>query len=377
MFQHRAQGSNTLRIPVVLATLAFAFACAAVNAAEWSQQIVVPVSVEYDTNPAMRADTEGGVWRARLVPSYSTALRTNVDELNASIGLVAERPSDDTFSKRRDDKSASAGWKRNFETSSLQANISTTESSTRTTELDEAGQVALDSTRKQTVISVAATRALTGKTSFNLSGSNTRTSYDTDQLISFDNLTAQVGVSHQYTDQTGLFAQVSQTRFDPQTGLDTRTDVLTAGATFQQTERFKWSGQLGARQSSGAASGNGIDGNISVNWGREFDEFSAMLARAQADSSTGAPVVTDKAALSWRRAHGENQSSGIDGSISSVRDASGALIAQAAAWHGREIDSSLHLRLFVQHKKISQNGFDAARATIAGVTLGYTWQRTR
>lgn len=374
MIQSRAQG-NTLRISLILA--AFTFACAAANAAEWSQQIVVPASVEYDTNPAMLADPDGGVWRARLAPSYSTALRTNVDELNASIGLVAERPSDDTRSKQREDKNASAGWTRSLETSSLQANISTAESSTRTTELDEAGQVALDSTRKQTVISVAASRTLTEKTSLNLSGSNTRTSYDTDQLIGFEKHTAQAGVNHQYTERIGLFAQVSQSRFDPKIGLETRTNALTTGATFQQTERFKWSGQLGTRQTSGAGSGKGIDGSMSVSWGREFDEFSASLARAQADSSTGTPVVTNKAALSWRRAHGEGQSSGINVSLSSVRDASGTSIAQVAAWHGLELSSSLHLRLFVQQKKLSRNGSDAAHATIAGATLGYTWQRTR
>lgn len=370
MIQRRAQG-KTLRIPLILA--AFTFACAAVNAAEWRQQIVVPASVEYDTNPAMRADSDGGVWRGRLVPTYSTALRTNVDELNASIGLVAERASDDTRSRQRDDKNASAGWRRTFQTSSLKANISTVESSTRTTELDEAGQVALDSTRQQTVISVAATRALTEKTSFNLSGSNTRASYDTDQLIGFDKLTALVGVNHQYTDQAGLFAQVSQTRFDPKTGLDTRTDVLTAGATFQQTERIKWSGQLGVRQTRGAATGKGIDGSVSVDWAREFDEFSAILSRVQIDSSTGTPVINNKAALSWRRAHGEGQSSGIEGSLSSVRDASGTSVAQAAAWHSVELSSPLDLRLFVQQKRLSRNGFDAAHATIAGVTLGYTW----
>lgn len=370
MIQRRAQGS-TLRIPLVLAALAFA--CVAVNAAEWSQRAIVAASMEYDTNPAMGADPEGGVWRARLSPVYSTALRTNVDDFNASIGLVAERPSDDTRSRQRDDKNASAGWKRNFEKSSLQANISTAESSTRTTELDEAGQVTLDSTRKQTMISVAATRALTENTSFNLSGSNTRTRYDTDQLIGFDKLTAQAGVNHQYTPQTGLFAQLSQTRFDPQIGLDTRTDTLTIGTTFQQTERFKWSGQFGARQTTGAASEKGIDGSMSVSWDREFDEFSATLARAQADSSTGTPVVTDKAALSWRRAHGENQSSGINASLSAVRDGSGTSIAQGAAWHSRELSSSLLLRLFVQQKKLSRNGFDSAHATIAGATLGYTW----
>lgn len=362
---------------ISLLPAALALASVTVNAAEWSQQIVVPASVEYDSNPAMGADPKGGVWRTRLAPGYSTALRTSVDELTASIGLVAERPSDDTRSRQRDDRSASAAWKRNFETSSLQANVSTSESSSRTTELDEAGQVTPDSTRKQTMISVAATRALTGQTSLTLGGSNTRASYDTDQLIGFDRLTAQVGVDHQYSAQTGFFAQVSQSRFDPQTGLDTQTDTVATGATVQQTERFKWSAQVGARQTRGAASGRGIDGNMAVSWGQEFDEFSATLSRAQADSSTGTPVVTNKVALSWRRAHGENQNSGIDGSFSSVRDPSGTSVTQAAVWHSRELSSSMHLRLFVQQRKLSQNGFDSAHATIAGATLGYTWHRTR
>lgn len=81
-----------------------------VLAANWQSTVVVPTSVEYDSNPLLLTSGEKGVTRTIIAPDYTLIGTFDQDELRLGLGMHVLRSSDtDVVDDREDPISAWAG----------------------------------------------------------------------------------------------------------------------------------------------------------------------------------------------------------------------------------------------------------------------------
>ncbi|MGB8972311.1 MAG: hypothetical protein WCC62_07240, partial [Pseudomonas capeferrum] len=87
----------------------------AVQAANWQSSVVVPTSVEYDSNPLLLSSEEKGVTRTIIAPDYTLVGTFDRDELRLGLGMQVLRSSDTDIVDDREDPNVSLGWQRDTE----------------------------------------------------------------------------------------------------------------------------------------------------------------------------------------------------------------------------------------------------------------------
>lgn len=91
---------KTTRIATAILVLPFTDA---VLAANWQSTVVVPTSVEYDSNPLLLTSGEKGITRTIIAPDYTLIGTFDRDELRLGLGMHVLRSSDTDIVDDRED----------------------------------------------------------------------------------------------------------------------------------------------------------------------------------------------------------------------------------------------------------------------------------
>lgn len=340
----------------------------------WEHSLGLVASGEHDSNPAMLAASEGGVWRGRLAPKYSLAGTFGRDEYAAFLGILAEQSSDERLSNRRHDKSGSLSWGHAFDTGSLRFNARADEASTRSTEFEDSGLVSKESPRNTYAFSLSGQNSLSEKTTLIFGASQNKAKYDDTAFRSYANQGAEISLGHAVSESMEVTTRLAATQFDPDApGVSSKNYSLNLGVSAQSGQRFSWAAQYGYRHSVAETKSNGSDGLLSLQWRGATDDFSFAVSRQYSPSSVGSMSVIDSVKGAWHSQWGSKSRSSLDLSLAKRQGVLETEMAQATVAIVYDTSDVSSIRVYIQEKRLDQAN-SVVTATIIGASLAYNWR---
>lgn len=408
---------SSSRLSSGLLALLAAVASPCVPAAEWVAEPSVSLRGEYNDNIRLTSAAYDDVWGLIVYPSLRLARGSELWDLTANARLRASRYEGqdglDTV-----DNFFDVAARRRFERGSFDASANLANDTTLQTEsidLDTGLTIAqIDRSRRDARL--AASYMFTESTWVEASVGYSTTKYDDGErygLFDYDYLTPGLRLIHQLDAKTQVFtvlnhARVDYDRFDE---LQSKTDSLQIGASYEFTERWKLNGSIGSRRTRTSqtvldivprpgleflfpliydvvtlprdSETTGLVYNVSLTRDYETGSIGLSAARSVTPSSTGTDTDTTSvtlnadrrfsAKLSGRLAVSYSQSETV-GDTRTLADRDRYRVAPSLTWN---LDRDLRLSAGYAYTRLSRGstGNDAVDSNAAFVSLGYTWPR--
>lgn len=237
-----------------LALLAVLMASPTVDAAEWVAEPSVTVRGDYDDNFRLINAPHDDVWGLILDPRLNLRRRSELWDLNASGRLrAAQYPDSEEFNTT--DNYFDLAAKRRLERGALDASASLVNDTTLQNEvLDlDTGLTVNQIDRSRLNLQIGGQYSFTETNMLKASVAHSTIDYDEGErygLLDYDYLTPSVSVIHQYDPQTQLFGVLSHAKvdYDSINELESTTNSLQLGASYDVTETWKVSASAGSRR---------------------------------------------------------------------------------------------------------------------------------
>ncbi|MFY9328483.1 MAG: hypothetical protein WAO76_10755 [Georgfuchsia sp.] len=347
-------------------------------AGEFQQSITLPMTLEYDSNPAMSVTDKKGVTRAILTPDYNLTTNYGIDEYKLGLGLRVERSSDQEISVNRDDPSLSLGWQRQTEAGGFGLVAKYAEASTRFTELQESGLVQVDGTRTTYTVGGNWSKALSERSTLAADAEYKDVAYDGGggTLIDFTNTSAGLTYSRVLNEHIEPFMRTTVSHYEPSSSalLSSSFNFVSVmgGVNWKLSENLDWTGQAGPTRISGQTTDSGWQGSVILHYlGRHHDAL-LDVGRYVSASGEGGFVEVDQVKGTWGYAIDELTRAGLEASRRRNRSIIPNTVQMYGVWASRELSPFWHARLSYQYKQRKQDGLDDATANVLGVTLVYS-----
>ena len=177
-----------------------------VSAANWQSSVVVPTTVEYDSNPLLLTSKEKGVTRTIIAPDYNLIGQFDRDQLRLGLGMNLLRSSDRSVVDDREDPNLSLGWQRETETGGFGLLAQYTESSTLSGTVLDTGVVTTDGTQKMSSLTANWSSAVTESSTLANELRYNHARYDITTLTGYDDRLSQArAVAIDYARQRAEF----------------------------------------------------------------------------------------------------------------------------------------------------------------------------
>lgn len=176
---------RTTRIATAILVLPFTDA---VLAANWQSTVVVPTSVEFDSNPLLLTSGEKGITRTIIAPDYTLIGTFDRDELRLGLGMHLLRSSDTDIVDDREDPDISLGWQRTTERGRFGLVGRYNESSTLSGTVLDTGVITTDGTQKLYTLTGNWSQAVTERSTLSNETTYSRARYDISTLTGYDEL---------------------------------------------------------------------------------------------------------------------------------------------------------------------------------------------
>ena len=339
----------------------------------WHHAVTAPFTGEYDSNPAMATANEKSVWRAKFSPSYTLTRTSGADEFKAGLVLNLERSSDESLSASRQDPGLLLGWQRQTETGEFGLLARYDEASTRVTELDESGLLAVDGTRVTRSLAGKWRTALGERSSLAADAAYKNVSFDGGSLIDYTNLAGGVTYSYALSERVEPFMRATASHNDPD-AVRSSSNYYSAlgGLKWKATERLDWTVQAGVGRTTGNNGDSGWQGGLGLHYAIPRGELTLDVGRTVNPSSEGGFAESDQVKGSWGYAIDERTRSGIDATWRDYKGTTPSTTQQLGAWLNRELTPFWNARLSYRYKLRQQDGQPDASSNLLGLTLIYT-----
>ncbi len=331
------------------------------------------MSLTLDSNPELSPTGAEAVWRFALTPDYQLTRVRGADTLNANAALNVERSSDPSLSAEREYPSLSLGWRHETPTGEFGLSAKYEKSPTRTSELLDTGNLAVDATRETAGASANWSIGLDERDSLSLAGAFRSVSYQGGDFTDYTELSGSATFAHEWDVRTQPYVEYAISRYTPDDG-GPSSDSHTVEAGLKRAFSELLSGEAHAgRRWNGGQSGSGWQGGVALNYAGRRSNWSWSASRAASASGAGAFVESDQANMNWAYALSEKSSAGIDLLWRKNRsNDEPSDIRQFVAWASRELDRFWNLRLSYQYKEVGQPGSADASAHVLGLSLIYS-----
>ena len=340
----------------------------AVQAANWQSSVVVPTSVEYDSNPLLLSSEEKGVTRTIIAPDYTLVGTFDRDELRLGLGMQVLRSSDTDIVDDREDPNVSLGWQRDTEKGRFGLVALYNESSTLSGTVQDTGVVTTDGTQKLYSLAGNWSSAITERSTLSNETKYTRARYDIDTLTGYNELGNVFTWTYAWSERADLYTRFGARRYEPEEDLTaTASNSYTpaVGVKYQFSERLSADAHLGVNKVSGSEGGRRGEGGASLLYTgvRSDASFSAEGGFAQLDMVRGI----------YSYAVNELTRVGADASWQDSKGQTPNTLQTYSVWASREFSPFWDLRLSLMYKERRQDDAPDATATIVGLTLTYRY----
>lgn len=187
-----------------------------VNAANWQSTVVVPTTVEYDSNPLLLTSEEKGVTRTIIAPDYNLIGQFDRDQLRLGLGMHLLRSSDRSVVDDREDPNLSLGWQRQTETGGFGLLAQYNESSTLSGTVLDTGVVTTDGTQKMSSLTANWSSAVTERSTLANETRYNHARYDIDTLTGYDEYSNYSSWTYAWSERTDLITGLEARRYEPQ-----------------------------------------------------------------------------------------------------------------------------------------------------------------
>jgi hypothetical protein len=345
-------------------------------AGEWHQSVVLPATLDHDSNPSLSSTNKQAVSRLIVVPAYSLVGTYGIDEFKAGLGLRVERSSDQRASIDREDPNVVFGWWRQTETGGFGLTTKYDQVSSREAELEETGGAAADSTRKTWALGARWSAAITELSTLTANADYKTVSYDTGTQTNFSNIAAGINWSYAWSERIDPFLSFSVSHYEPEktTAAVAASDYYTAsvGVTVKASERLDWTAQAGPGRISGRTSGTGYQGSAAMQYRGDRYDAGFSMGRSANPSGDGGFVVSNRIAGTFGFSIDDRSSAGFNASWQDSKGDTPNTTLQLGASASRQLSPFWQARLSYLHKLRREDGQSDASGDVLGVTLVYS-----
>lgn len=344
-------------------------------AATWQSAIVVPSTVEYDSNPVLATSNEKGVTRTIIAPDYTLVGTSDRDQWNFGLGVNLVRSSDTSIVSDREDPDLKLGWQRETETGGFGLKAQYVESSTLSTAVQETGVIAPDGTQKLALVGGNWSTALSERTALVNETDYTHVTYDINTLTNYNQLSNLLSLNYKWSERVELFTRFEAKRYEPEQGstvASSNSYTPTVGLNYEISERFKGSIYAGVNQVSGSNSGPTGQGGVSLHYTGERVDTSIDASRSTVASGDGGFVEADNLSGLWSYALDDTSRVGFDTSWQKTKGLAPNTLRHVGAWFSQELSPFWLARLSFTYKERQQDGLPDATANVVGLTLTYS-----
>jgi hypothetical protein len=344
-----------------------------VLAAAWTEGGTFPLTLQFDSNPAMSASSPHGVWRLKGSPGIKVTAVQDFDQWTADIKLQVERSSDKAIVLDREDPNATIAWRREFEKGEFGISGHYDEASTRFSEFQDTGLVTKDGSRTTEVVSAYWTRALSERFALLLNGEYRKLKYDAGTLTGNKSQSVTGKLNYSLSNSFSPYMTVSFSRFQPEGGGgDTRSVTGMVGLGWQVSDQLTSDLQLGLNKTStNGADTIGWQGGATADYVTARSKYRLAYARTTGSAGASSSITSDKVSGSWAYNLNELNTLGADVSWRKNRSAIPVENRNFSAWYGRDIAQDWNFRLSCEYKDTDRGG-SSAIARVIGATVTYT-----
>jgi hypothetical protein len=344
-------------------------------AATWQSAIVLPSTVEYDSNPVLATSNVKGATRTIIAPDYTLVGTSDRDQWTFGLGVNLVRSSDTSVVSDREDPNMKLGWQRETETGGFGLKAQYVESSTLSTEVQQTGVIAPDATQKLALIGGNWSTALSERTTLVNETDYTHVTYDINTLTNYDELSNLLSLNYTWSERVELFTRFGAKRYEPEQGsgvASSNSYTPTAGLNFEISEGLKGSVYAGLNQVSGTNSGPTGQGGLSLSYTGERVETSIDASRSTVASGEGGFVESDSLSGIWSYAVADTSRLGFDTSWQKTKGLAPNTLRNVGAWFSQELSPFWLARLSFTYKERQQDNLPDATENVVGLTLTYS-----
>ena len=272
------------------------------------QSLTIPLSYEFESNPALSISDEKSATLTSLAPSYSLFSTHEINPWFINLALRAVRSSDQTISQNRDNPSLGLGWTHHYETGQFVVSGLTSEQSTRSRELTDSSLVSGDNTRKSDSLSVNWLNNLSDRASLNLGGDSTRVKFTglaTTGLVNFRNETASTKINYSLNEKVDTSVSFSSSRYLPESTTinEATTNAFNLGLSWNASKQFILNTSAGLNETvfknNAQAKKKSWQAMLSMQYNTLRSNSLINLSRSQSPDSTGSINETNRIAAGW------------------------------------------------------------------------------
>ncbi|ATP44889.1 hypothetical protein V7V80_08790 [Pseudomonas kermanshahensis] len=348
----------------------------AVQAANWQSSVVVPTSVEYDSNPLLLSSEEKGVTRTIIAPDYTLVGTFDRDELRLGLGMHVLRSSDTDIVDDREDPNVSLGWQRDTEKGRFGLVAQYNESSTLSGIVQDTGVVTTDGTQKLYTLAGNWSSAITARSTLSNETKYSRARYDINTLTGYNELGNVTTWTYAWNERADVYTRFGVRRYEPEQDLTaTASNSYTpaVGVKYQFSERLSADAHVGVNQVSGSEGGRRGEGGASLLYTGVRSDLSLSAERSTVASAEGGFAELDMVRGIYSYAVNELTRVGADATWQDSKGQTPNTLQMYSVWASREFSPFWDLRLSLMYKERRQDDAPTADATIVGLTLTYRY----
>ncbi|MDH1573810.1 hypothetical protein [Pseudomonas sp. GD03746] len=347
-----------------------------VHAAIWQSSVVVPTSVEYDSNPLLLTSEEKGVTRTIIAPDYSLIGQFDRDQLRLGLGVNVLRSSDRSIVDDREDPKVSLGWQRETETGGFGLLARYEESSTLSGAVQDTGVVTTDGTQEMSTLEGNWSSAVTERSTLANVLTYSHARYDISSLTGYDELYNTSTWTYAWSERTDIITGFDARRYEPQddtTAVSSNSYSPNIGVRHRFSERFEGEMHIGVNKTTGPGGGRRGEGGMSLFYRGDRADASFSAERSTVANAEGGFAELDMVRGSWSYLVTEVDRVGVDASWQDSKGVSPNTLQTYGIWASRAFSPAWDLRFSLMYKQRQQDGLPDADATIAGLTLTYRY----
>ncbi|AXM94951.1 hypothetical protein ACU5P1_13240 [Pseudomonas plecoglossicida] len=347
-----------------------------VNAANWQSTVVVPTTVEYDSNPLLLTSEEKGVTRTIIAPDYNLIGQFDRDQLRLGLGMHLLRSSDRSVVDDREDPNLSLGWQRQTETGGFGLLAQYNESSTLSGTVLDTGVVTTDGTQKMSSLTANWSSAVTERSTLANETRYNHARYDIDTLTGYDEYSNYSSWTYAWSERTDLITGLEARRYEPQdttTAIASNSYVPSLGIKHLFSERLEGAAHIGVNKTTGSGGGRRGEGGASLFYRGARAEASLSADRSTVASAEGGFAELDMVRGGWSYLVTETSRVGVEATWQDAKGETPNTLQTYSVWASRELSRAWDMRFSLMYKERQQDGLPDAEATIVGMTLTYRY----
>lgn len=338
------------------------------------QVVMLPVTLEHDSNRTLSVSNKQPVTRTTTTPKYKVTSGDGVKEMSADISLSIERSSDQKISIDREDPSLTLAWKTLLPYGVLSLNARYDEASTLVSELTDTGLVQTDGTRRSQSYNVSYSHSISDKLNASVNGGYSRVNYSGGTLTNYQLPSASLALNYQYSEVLEPYIQASLSHYQPDNNQQPTSDSMSAvlGANWALSDRLTSEFSAGLNRVSAEKTDTGFQGAFKLKYLAELTTATVSIARSTTSSGNGGFIDSDQLQASITRDLTSKSAVGADVSFRQTKGLNKTDLYVLNLFYRYEVSPQWDMRVNTQFKQLKNANDQTANANVLGLAINYT-----